>query len=47
MKKSQNCYVNKSHKFESGFLGVKIIENNSVMLGNMSGIRTWNMGGSW
>ncbi len=28
--------VNKSHKFESGFLGVKILPNNSVMLGNMS-----------
>jgi phosphoribosylformylglycinamidine synthase len=27
--------VNKSHKFESGFIGVKIPENNSVMLGNM------------
>jgi phosphoribosylformylglycinamidine synthase len=29
-------YINKSHKFESGFLGVKIPENNSVMLGNMT-----------
>jgi phosphoribosylformylglycinamidine synthase len=28
--------LNKSHKFESGFLGVKILENNSVMLGNMT-----------
>jgi phosphoribosylformylglycinamidine synthase len=28
--------LNKSHKFESGFLGVKIQENNSIMLGNMS-----------
>jgi phosphoribosylformylglycinamidine synthase len=28
--------INKSHKFESGFIGVKILENNSVMLGNMS-----------
>jgi phosphoribosylformylglycinamidine synthase len=28
--------VNKSHKFESGYLGVKISENNSVMLGNMA-----------
>jgi phosphoribosylformylglycinamidine synthase len=28
--------LNKSHKFESGFLGVKIQENNSVMLGNMA-----------
>jgi phosphoribosylformylglycinamidine synthase len=31
-------FVNKSHKFESGFIGVKIMENNSVMLGNMSNI---------
>ncbi|MDX9812582.1 MAG: phosphoribosylformylglycinamidine synthase subunit PurQ, partial [Bacteroidales bacterium] len=29
---------NKSNKFESGFVGVKIPENNSVMLGNMSGM---------
>ena len=29
---------NKSHKFESGFIGVKIQKNNSVMLGNMSGM---------
>jgi phosphoribosylformylglycinamidine synthase len=29
---------NKSHKFESGFLGVKILKNNSVMLGNMAGM---------
>jgi phosphoribosylformylglycinamidine synthase len=28
--------LNKSQKFESGFLGVKILENNSVMLGNMA-----------
>lgn len=28
--------LNKSHKFESGFLGVKILANNSVMLGNMT-----------
>jgi phosphoribosylformylglycinamidine synthase len=28
--------VNKSNKFESGYLGVKISENNSVMLGNMA-----------
>jgi phosphoribosylformylglycinamidine synthase len=28
--------LNKSHKFESGFLGVKILQNNSVMLGNMT-----------
>jgi phosphoribosylformylglycinamidine synthase len=30
--------LNKSHKFESGFFGVKILENNSVMLGNMTGM---------
>ncbi len=29
---------NSSHKFESGFVGVKITENNSVMLGNLSGM---------
>jgi len=29
---------NESHKFESGFLGVKILKNNSVMLGNMAGM---------
>jgi phosphoribosylformylglycinamidine synthase len=29
---------NASHKFESAFLGVKILENNSVMLGNMEGM---------
>jgi phosphoribosylformylglycinamidine synthase len=29
---------NASRKFESGFIGVKIPENNSVMLGNMSGM---------
>jgi phosphoribosylformylglycinamidine synthase len=28
--------VNKSHKFESGYIGVKIPENRSVMLGNMA-----------
>jgi phosphoribosylformylglycinamidine synthase len=30
--------LNASHKFESGFLGVKILKNNSVMLGNLSGM---------
>ena len=30
--------LNDSHKFESGFFGVKILKNNSVMLGNMSGM---------
>lgn len=29
---------NKSEKFESGFVGVRIPENNSVMMGNMSGM---------
>lgn len=29
---------NKSHKFESEFIGVKIFENNSVMLKNMAGM---------
>lgn len=29
---------NKSHKFESEFIGVRILENNSVMLKNMSGM---------
>lgn len=29
---------NRSHKFESSFLSVKIPENNSVMLGNLSGM---------
>jgi phosphoribosylformylglycinamidine synthase len=28
--------INKSHKFESGFIGLKIQENSSVMLGNMA-----------
>jgi phosphoribosylformylglycinamidine synthase len=28
--------INKSHKFESGYLGVKILDNDSVMLGNMA-----------
>jgi len=30
---------NESHKFESAFLNVDILENNSVMLGNMSGMK--------
>jgi phosphoribosylformylglycinamidine synthase len=36
--KKTKLLVNKSHKFESGFLGVKIQKNNSVMLGNLSGL---------
>lgn len=35
-KEKAKLHVNKSNKFESGFLGVKILENNSVMLGNMT-----------
>jgi phosphoribosylformylglycinamidine synthase len=30
--------INRSQKFESGFLSVKILANNSVMLGNMTGM---------
>ncbi|MDO9581392.1 MAG: phosphoribosylformylglycinamidine synthase subunit PurQ, partial [Bacteroidales bacterium] len=30
--------INKSHKFESGFIGVKIQKNNSIMLGDMEGM---------
>ena len=30
---------NESHKFESAFLNVDILENNSVMLGNMAGMK--------
>jgi phosphoribosylformylglycinamidine synthase len=30
--------LNKSHKFESGFLNVTVPENHSVMLGNMAGM---------
>lgn len=30
--------LNNSHKFESGFIGVKILKNNSVMLENLSGM---------
>ena len=31
-------HINASNKFESGFLGVRIPENKSVMLGNMAGM---------
>jgi phosphoribosylformylglycinamidine synthase len=34
--KKPKLLLNKSHKFESGFLGVKILNNNSVMLANMT-----------
>jgi phosphoribosylformylglycinamidine synthase len=37
-KERPKLLLNASHKFESGFIGVKISENNSVMLGNMSGM---------
>jgi phosphoribosylformylglycinamidine synthase len=37
-KEMPKLLVNKSHKFESGFIGTKIAKNNSVMLGNMSGM---------
>ena len=37
-KKMVKLLHNKSNKFESGFLSVKIPENGSVMLGNMSGL---------
>jgi len=37
-KKMVKLLHNKSNKFESGFLSVKIPENRSVMLGNMSGL---------
>lgn len=33
-----HLYHNRSNKFESGFVNVTIPENNSVMLGNMSGL---------
>lgn len=35
-KEKPKLLINKSHKFESGFLGLKILQNNSVMLGNMT-----------
>jgi phosphoribosylformylglycinamidine synthase len=37
-KEMPHLKLNSSHKFESGFIGVKIPENHSVMLGNMSGM---------
>ena len=37
-KEMPKLLVNKSHKFESGFLAVKVLENNSVMLGNLEGM---------
>jgi phosphoribosylformylglycinamidine synthase len=35
-KEMPRLYLNDSHKFESGFIGVRIPKNNSVMLGNLS-----------
>jgi len=37
-KKSVKLLHNKSNKFESGFVGVSVPENRSVMLGNMAGM---------
>jgi phosphoribosylformylglycinamidine synthase len=37
-KEMPRLYHNSSNKFESGFVGVRIQQNNSVMLGNMSGM---------
>jgi phosphoribosylformylglycinamidine synthase len=37
-KEKPSLIHNASHKFESGFLGVKIPQNNTVMLGNLSGM---------
>ena len=37
-KEAPRLLHNSSGKFESGFLGVKILPNNSVMLGNMEGM---------
>ncbi len=37
-KKTVKLLHNKSHKFESGFVGVRIPANKSVMMGNMAGM---------
>jgi phosphoribosylformylglycinamidine synthase len=37
-KEMPKLLINKSHKFESGFLSVRILKNNSVMLGNLEGM---------
>ena len=37
-KEKSRLLLNESHKFESGFIGVKILKNNSIMLGNMAGM---------
>jgi phosphoribosylformylglycinamidine synthase len=37
-KEKPKLLFNKSHKFESGFVALKVQENHSVMLGNMAGM---------
>jgi phosphoribosylformylglycinamidine synthase len=37
-KEKPKLMLNESHKFESGFIGVNILKNDSVMLGNMTGM---------
>ncbi len=37
-KEKPRLLINKSHKFESGFLNVRVMKNHSVMLGNMEGM---------
>ncbi len=37
-KESIRLAHNESHKFESGYLGVKIVKNNSVMLSDLEGM---------
>ena len=37
-KEMPRLLLNKSHKFESGFIGVKILKNNSVMLKDLEGM---------
>jgi phosphoribosylformylglycinamidine synthase len=37
-KEMPKLLINGSHKFESAFLGVRIQENNSIMLGNLAGL---------
>jgi phosphoribosylformylglycinamidine synthase len=37
-KEMPKLLINKSHKFESGFLNVRILKNNSVMLENLEGM---------
>ena len=37
-KEMPKLIINKSHKFESGFLSIKVLKNNSVMLENLEGM---------